>query len=153
MLNLKTILLGVGIFYLLTKALEDSGSIPEGGSMPATIYDKWASAIMEFEGWFPGSVSWRNNNPGNLKAAGQPGIVTKDSQGHAIFDSFQNGWRALVNQLRAAVEGRSAVYTPSMTIEQFFSRYAEANSKEYAAFVSARLGVSPQTQIRELIGV
>lgn len=107
-------------------------------------------AIMEFEGFWEGSVSWRNNNPGNLKAVGQQGVIGKDPQGHAIFSSFDAGWNALINQLRIAFEGRSRVYTPEDTLYSFFAKYAEANSKPYAEFVANRMAVSPAQKLRDI---
>ena len=34
-----------------------------------------ASTIQTIEGWFPGSLSQQNNNPGNLRPAGQSGCT------------------------------------------------------------------------------
>lgn len=113
--------------------------------------EEMAKAIMDFEGWKEGSVSQRNNNPGNLKAMGQAGSVGTDNQGHAIFDSFESGWNALVNQLKMAFENRSNVYTSDDNLYQFFGKYAEANSKEYAQYVAARLSVSPYTTLSRIL--
>jgi len=113
--------------------------------------EEMAKAIMDFEGYSQGSVSQRNNNPGNLKAMGQAGSVGTDNQGHAIFDSFESGWNALVNQLKMAFENRSAVYTSNDTLYDFFGKYAEANSKEYAEYVAARLSTSPHTTLSQVL--
>lgn len=112
--------------------------------------ENMARAIMDFEGWFEGSAAQRNNNPGNIKFAGQPGAIGKDNQGHAIFETFEAGWNALINQLRIAFEGTSRVYNPSMSLYEFFSKYAEANSIPYAQFVAAKLGVAPETKLSEI---
>jgi len=113
--------------------------------------EEMAKAIMDFEGYSQGSVSQRNNNPGNLKAMGQAGSVGTDSQGHAIFDTFESGWNALVNQLKMAFEDRSNVYTSDDTLYDFFGRYAEANSKQYAEYVAARLSISPHTTLSRIL--
>lgn len=110
----------------------------------------WADAIKSFEGWFPGSRSYRNNNPGNLKFVNQAGATGPDETGHAIFDSYNSGWSALIHQLTIATTGVSQVYAPYDTLYDFFKKYAEENSTQYAEFVARRLGVSPYTQIREL---
>ena len=107
------------------------------------LLETMARAIQNFEGWYPGSRSYRNNNPGNLKLAGQAGATGADETGHAIFDSFASGWAALLSQLRIAFEGRSRVYTPADTLYTFFGKYAEANSISYARSVAAALGVAP----------
>src|SRR4051812_25836093 len=36
----------------------------------ADVIRKWADAIQLHEGWFVGSKSYRNNNPGNLRVTG-----------------------------------------------------------------------------------
>lgn len=46
-----------------------------------------------------GTRSWRNNNPGNIKAsdwnwAQEHGAIGKDVDGFAIFKDFQTGWNA-----------------------------------------------------------
>lgn len=111
---------------------------------------KMAHAIMEWEGYWKDSASYRNNNPGNVKAAGQPGVIGKDSQGHAQFADFQAGWDALIYQLTIIFDGRSRVYNSDMTFYEVFAKYAEANSRRYAEFVAARLQVPPTTKLKEL---
>ena len=115
-----------------------------------TAVEAMAYAIKKFEGWKEGSISFRNNNPGNLKFANQYGTVGIDQYGHAIFDSYESGWQALLNQLKIAFNGTSKVYAPTDTLYQFFSKYAEGNSKEYAEYVASALSVSPETQLRQI---
>jgi hypothetical protein len=136
-------LIGI-VFYLVYK----------GSEVVEVVNSKisdMALAIQTFEGWSEGSVSQKNNNPGNLKFAGQPGAISKDNQGHAIFDSYASGWSALLNQIRIAVDGTSRVYNPDMTFYQFFDKYAEANRLEYAKFVAERLNVSPNDTLRDTL--
>ena len=115
-----------------------------------SVIEKMAAAIQNFEGWYPGSRSYRNNNPGNLKFAGQGGAVGQDELGHAIFDSYQSGWNALTRQLTLAFTGLSRVYRPTDTLYQFFGKYAEANSVSYAQTVAAQLGVSPDATLAQI---
>lgn len=121
-----------------------------GRKLVAPYIEKMARAIMDFEGWDYGSVSVRNNNPGNIKAipgtifeVGKSGVVGADPGGHAIFDSFESGWNALITQLKLAFLNKSAVYKSSDTLYDFFGKYAEANSKSYAEYVAKQLGVTP----------
>lgn len=112
---------------------------------------KWAEAIKEFEGWYPGSRSYRNNNPGNLRYSKyQSG--TKD--GFSYFETYKQGWKALLYQLRIATDGRSSVYSPDMTLYDFFEVYAPSSDnnhpKEYAEFVADKIGVSLDIQIKNL---
>jgi hypothetical protein len=125
------------------------------GTMKApSLYDL-AEAIKTHEGWFQGSRSARNNNPGNLKYAGQPGTIAKDKGRFAIFDSYQSGWNALVNQLDAAVTGRSEKFSPEHTLYDFFKTYAPSTDKNYpkryAEQVAKKLGVLPTTKIKTLV--
>lgn len=108
---------------------------------------RMAEAIKKFEGWYPGSRSYRNNNPGNLKYAGQFGATGQDEQGHAIFSTYTLGWNALLAQLRSAFNNTSRVYNSSMTLYEFFARYAEGNQIPYAQSVARALGVSPETTL------
>lgn len=126
-----------------------------GGSTLMTsgndVLNKFAEAIKQFEGWFEGSASQRNNNPGNLKDRGQTGVIGRDQQGHAIFNTYQAGYDALLNQLRLIVYGGSSIYNPGMSFYDVFSKYAEGNSRQYAEFVAAQLGVSPETRMNQLV--
>lgn len=105
---------------------------------PAT-YSTVASTIQTIEGWFAGSVSQRNNNPGNLKYAGQPGAIGADASGFAIFTSVDAGQQALQNQI--ALDA-----SRGLTIGQFASKYAPAQDgndpASYAAQLAAATGLS-----------
>jgi hypothetical protein len=115
------------------------------------IVEGMAKAIKTFEGWYEGSRSFRNHNPGNLKFAGQPGAIGADETGHAIFDSDISGWEALKRQIRAAFTGASHVYSVNDTFYSFFSHYAEGNSRQYAEYVADQLGVDPNSTLGSLI--
>lgn len=138
--TLLLIAAGLLIFYLLTG----------GDFMPKTLYDNIAQAIMDFEGYFQGSISYNNNNPGNLKFAGQAGATGQDRFGHAIFATFQDGYTALINQIRRMLNGSSSIYPSSLTLTQAMNKYAEANGTEYAAFIAQRIGVDPNITLAEL---
>lgn len=115
----------------------------------------WAAAIAQFEGYnVSGSVADRNNNPGNLKFANQPGAVGEDSSGFAIFPDPATGMDALEDQLEA--------YTteyPNYSISQIMAHYLgqsspgvsdQGNSVTYASYVAGQLGVDPSTTLSEL---
>lgn len=110
----------------------------------------------------------RNNNPGNLKFAGQPGAEA-DEDGFAVFMTARDGFNALKAQIRAAIEGKSSVYTPDMVLYNpnyvskkktpkekpgFFQVYAPSedknNPKHYAEFVAENLGVSTSTKLIDI---
>ena len=49
-----------------------------------------AQAIQQQEGYYPGSLAYTNNNPGNLIYAGQSGAV-QGSGGFAKFPDYSTG--------------------------------------------------------------
>lgn len=114
--------------------------------------DEWAEAIKQFEGWYPGSRSYRNNNPGNLRwSKFQIGTAA----GFAVFPDYATGMRALKFQLEIAATGKSRVYRPTHTLTQFFTIYAPSSDgnhpAQYANFVASKLGMPVGTQIKELV--
>ncbi len=117
-----------------------------------SVIDKMAAAIQSFEGWYPGSHSYRNNNPGNLVFAHQIGSTGADSSGKAIFPDYASGLAALKRQLAAAFSGISKFYKPSMTLYEFFNIYANGeNSIPYAQSVATALGVSANDTLASLL--
>jgi hypothetical protein len=112
----------------------------------ADFISTWGAAIAQFEGFnTPGSRPARNNNPGDLKQAGQPGAVGTDPQGFAIFPDAGTGWTALYNQLNAYVNE-----FPDYSILQIMAHYlgqsvatsdTQGNAFTYANFVASALGV------------
>ena len=88
------------------------------------------------------NLAVKNNNPGNLKFANQPG-ATADARGFAKFDDPQAGMNALVNQINI---DRSR----GDTLEEFISDYAppsENATQNYIDYVSERTGIAPGEQI------
>jgi hypothetical protein len=88
---------------------------------------------------------FRNNNPGNLKY-GTPwkGVVGIDPKGFAIFDTMENGVRALGKDLTAKM-GRGLD-----TVREIISVYAppsENPTGTYIDKVAAWVGVSPDMQL------
>lgn len=114
----------------------------------------WASAIQTHEGYYPGSRSFRNNNPGNVGYCGQLYTLGKDRGGFAIFDTYQHGFDYLCRMLYRAATGQSLIYNPSMTLLEFFGKYASRPGDGPAAYaneVAKALGVSVTTPIRLLV--
>jgi hypothetical protein len=121
----------------------------------ADFISTWASAIAQFEGFnTAGSRPARNNNPGDLMYAGQPGATGKDSGGFAIFPDAPTGWQALYNQLNAYVNE-----FPTFSILQIMAHYlgqsvpttdSQGNAFTYANFVAQALGVDPSTTLEAL---
>lgn len=91
-----------------------------------------ALAIQEHEGWYPGSRSYRNNNPGNLRFMGQTGAIGVDSGGFAIFGNYESGFSALERQIKL---DRSR--NPQWTISEFISSYAPPVENDDLSYVDS----------------
>ena len=102
-------------------------------------FNSVANEIQQLEGWFTGSVSQTNNNPGNLMYAGQPGATGQTAAGFAVFPTYQAGYQALQNQI--ALDA-----SRGLTISQFANKYAPAaggnDPASYAAQLAAATGLS-----------
>lgn len=115
----------------------------------------FAKAIQQFEGWYEGSRSYDNNNPGNLEYHHQDG--TRGSDGRfAIFVDYPTGFKALCSLIERAKNGKIGAYKPTMTIIEFFEVYAPAMDSNhpvtYGNFVAKFLGVEANTfKIKNLI--
>ena len=143
----------------------NAGLIPDGVVGPATIaelnkkiskLDVWCEAIKTHEGWFPGSRSYVNRNPGNIKFVGQKKAVGKDGGGFCIFATYADGYQELKDMLvRAATPPDSATYQANMSLQDFFRRYAPAGDNNdpdrYAEAVAKKLGVGVGVPISSLI--
>jgi hypothetical protein len=118
------------------------------------LLDEWCDAIQEFEGYYPGSKSFRNKNPGNLRYIKQAGSIGQDTTGFAIFRTYHDGRKALYMMLKRAATGLSKVYRPDMSLASFFHTYAPTSDNNapdtYAKFVAKKLGVSVTTKIKDL---
>jgi hypothetical protein len=114
-------------------------------------------AITTQEGTCPSPSSCKNNNPGNLMYAGQPG-ATSGPGGFAVFDTYQDGYNALVNQLGLYANGTcGACNGQPQTLASMFQIYAPAgipgnNPTIYAQNVANALGVDPNTSVSSVLG-
>lgn len=108
-----------------------------------TTIEIFADAVMRFEGWREGSMSWRNRNPGNLRSSKLAvGVV----DGYAVFDTLSIGWLALLQDIQAKCKGAPHTRTslgPNSTIQEFFHVWAPRQDSnhpvEYAKFVAGEL--------------
>ena len=115
----------------------------------------WANVIAQFEGFnSPGSRPARNNNPGDLKFAGQAGAVGADPGGFAVFPDPITGFQALYRQLQKYVTD-----FPNFTILDITAHYlgqvtptvnAQGDAFTYAAAVASGLGVDISTTLGQL---
>jgi hypothetical protein len=111
-----------------------------------------------------GTLAAQNNNPGNLRYAGQSGAA-QGVGGFASFSSPQAGFDALVNDVSMKMQGQSThpipdgptagkKLTPDSSLEDMIRVYAPtADGNDpvgYAQTVARGLGVTPQTKLSQL---
>lgn len=131
--------------------------------------DLWCQATEKMEGAKP---SW--NNPGNIRYIGQASVsavydmsnkktitdrskfyLYKNTNSFCIFPDYATGYMELRKIFTNACLGKSKVYSPDMTLTQFYQKYAPSSDNNdplnYARFVAKFIGVSPDTQIRTLL--
>jgi hypothetical protein len=92
-------------------------------------------------------LGFRNNNPGNLNFAGQPGATpTTTGNGHeAQFATLDEGIAATEAQL--ALDA-----SRGLTLSERLHTWARGNKQAYVNNVSAWLGVDPNTPLTALAG-
>lgn len=114
--------------------------------------DILVNVIEEFEGFYAGSRAYENNNPCNLRySSRQSGKVA----GFAYFDTYAEGREACVHQITIAADGRSRVYSPEMTLLQFFNIYAPSGDGNqpsvYYTYVINHTEFGPETRLKDLL--
>jgi hypothetical protein len=90
-------------------------------------------------------LAYVNNNPGNLRFAGQAGAVQGEG-GFARFNSPEEGVQALARQVRLDS-------SRGLNLSQFISKYApptENDTNKYIADMIAMTGASPDTPISNI---
>ena len=106
------------------------------GLLDMMMDNPFINAIQTHEGWKEGSVSQRNNNPGNLVYAGQP-KAQKGEGGFAKFPDYQSGVEALHKQIQLDA-------SRGLSIHDFAKKYAPKESgndpEAYAAALASAVG-------------
>jgi hypothetical protein len=118
----------------------------------------WAVGHQIAEGWFVGSRSQKNQNPGNLKATTLTmnwGGVAKDKAtdgGYfAVYPDYKTGFQALCNFLTLAAENQLIPYHKARSLRLFCRVYADPISDGYAETVARHLGVPLDTPISDFL--
>lgn len=130
--------------------------IPEPVDPKEALLTSLCLGIQEFEGYYPGSRSYRNCNPGNAKYSSVGYLskyepVLKDPQGFAIFKDYTTGWLYLTNLILSKARRH-----PEWNLPTLFKEYAPAEDNNdptrYATFVANQMGVNVFTwQLRNLL--
>lgn len=130
--------------------------------MPNNFLSELCLAFQMHEGWFPGSRSYRNRSPGNLRinaSIAQIYGASSDAEGFAVFKNYDIGFRALADDVLAKIQGRSKHidYAKNPTFLDMLRVYAptaDHNSPEqYCNALCARLSrynVKPDTPLSVL---
>lgn len=123
---------------------------------------KWAEAIKKHEGWYVGSRSYRNLNPGNMRLTPYTrslgALARGDDKNFAIFPTYDAGWNALLQFLRDARANQLIAYREYAkrhgraipSLNDFFQVYApefENDTNHYAQVVATAIGCTPDTLI------
>jgi hypothetical protein len=133
-------------------------STASGGGSTSGLTTAWATAVQAMEGYFApgenpstpnGSLSYNNNNPGNLETAA--GTMQ-------VFDNYEDGFAALETYL-----GNLLNNNPNWTLQQATNYYVNGNDSStaqntvnYAVGVSSILSkalgfaVTPATTLADL---
>lgn len=114
------------------------------------------------EGFYPGSISSRQNNPGNIRfnesLARFYGAIKGDS-GFARFPTYQAGFKALLDDISAKICGKSRHidYSKNPTFLTYVKVYAPTednnNPLAYCEYLCSRLleyGVRPETPLSQM---
>jgi len=133
--------------------------------------NKWANACLKFEGYFPGSNSYKCNNPGNIRCGGNYylssfirslGAVSCSFKNFAMFRTPEAGYEALCQFLLYAQQEKLYSYNNYankynkgiITLRSFYEVYApvgDFNSPNvYANYVAKALGVPGETPIKNI---
>jgi hypothetical protein len=91
------------------------------------------------------TLAFRNNNPGNLRFAGQRG-ASEGEGGFARFETAEEGFNALVRQVELDTKR-------GHTVESFINKYAppvENDTNNYIAFLEKQTGVNRSQALNEV---
>jgi hypothetical protein len=97
---------------------------------------------------FPNIRGIRNNNPGNIRWIASPGarwrgMIRSDGQNYGVFDTPENGIRAIGRQLR--VYQQRGLSSPRAIISTW-APSTENNTAAYVAQVAKALGIGAEEQ-------
>lgn len=115
--------------------------------------ERLAYGIQQAEGFHPGSRSWRNHNPGNLRYSP---YMSHEDDGFAVFSSYASGWLALIGDLAHKCLGRSSSgLTPESTIMDLAHVWAPASDdnipETWADNVCIHGHFTPTTKLKEIL--
>ena len=118
-------------------------------------------AMAEFEGWSTlvenkngtGSVSWRNNNPGNLRASP---FSDEEKNGFVVFKTEADGWAAFRWDIMQKARGKTSTgLNGQSTLRDLIFIWAPASDnnypENYLKAVVQMTGIDEKTTLAEII--
>lgn len=117
--------------------IKDSGTLDGANGFTVSIPQDIGSQTNQ--------LAYRNNNPGNLRYAKQPG-ATLGANGFAKFATPEEGFNALMNQIK--LDG-----SRGLTLSQFISKYAPPSENDTHTYIQQAmdaLGVPASTKVSDL---
>lgn len=125
----------------------------DGSSTFENRLTKFMVGVGMAEGYnVPGSIPNRANNPGDLTSSlgfSETGQTLGEAK-VVVFIDRDNGWAALEHQLRLAIAGKSHVYSPSMTIQDFANKYTATQPEEWASNVANSSGFPKDQPLNQI---
>ena len=118
------------------------------------VIEQFVQGHAQFEGFYKeGTIAKLYNNPGCLKFANQA-KATKTPNGFAIFETPQDRWNALREQVKLNLSGNSSLYDINQDFYSYVYVYAstspDVEKVAYAEFLAKQVGVSPNTKLKDL---
>jgi len=113
--------------------------------LPQTSFNSAGNASASVQIPQSSRLAYVNNNPANLRFAGQSG-ATEGEGGFARFNSPQEGYNALLRQIELDK-------SRNLSVSKFINKFApptENDTNSYINFVVNSLGVSPTTNISQI---
>ena len=167
---LVVLVLGIGAYlyykYAMKKDISSGYAFPngfsdldnwqnadDGSESPENKLTRFMIGIAKAEGYqHPGTIPYRANNPGDLtRDFGYPTTgETLGSAGIIVFSSRDGGWAALEDQFNLIKSGNS-IHKLTDTILQFAQGYTTTQQDEWAANVSAQLGLDSNTTLQDAL--
>ena len=128
------------------RALGDiPGIVGTATTSPAGAIGAIPKAVLDFAHLFGAPRGLRNNNPGNLMYAGQPGAIGKDAQGFAIFKTPAEGIAAMRRQL--GLYRARGLDTISSIVSAWAPASAGNDTAAYIAAVSQAMHIGAEKRL------
>lgn len=110
-----------------------------------------ADTIQQVEGYYPGSLAYRNNNPGNIIYTSYYASnfgATPGAGGFAAFPDYSTGYAALQNQIQLDAARGWSIYD---MMYSWLGSGTGGNTAAYASTIANALGVSTDARVSDVL--